>query len=660
MIRRFLLTALLAAVIAPAAQAGSYGTELPFTAGTGARASALGLAGTSLMYGPSLQYYNPGVLARYDRKAFEFYRTTLFDSDTQYHTLSYVHPSLAYGTVGASLLRFDVGGIEERDAVNNLLGELSNSQTRFLLGYGVDLHPAVAAGLNLKVDHQSFGSYSGTGVGLDVGLHGAHTLSETAIFRDVRAGLAIINLIEPTIKLDQDDVSDPLELRLGASLVSQFGGFGFTTALDLVSPRYSPTVVRFGQEFDYEKVFALRFGVDGSTPTFGFGGSYRGIALDYAYRSEDLGDNHRLSLIVAFGGSRAQREAERDARIDAELRERVALRMADFEREQLQRLVATADSLFDGGDFEGALDQYEVVLVWAPDDARAQQRHEHCLYRVELAHGRELLDQGDYLAALYRLKQAALINPGDPLAAELVAQCQRGINDAADRTRMVDHMTRSSIDLYAEGRYVEALAGFEEVVRLDPNNQLAREYEQKSHANIQNAVQRLVLRARSRADRGEFTAAISDIEEALGFRPGDPTLTAELEELQRRRRSAIESRREAAMTGGSTRHSTPTVDTKILDAKFERGMKHFEAGRFEDAARELLEVWSVAPDFRNVTDPLSRAYLFMGMQVYSEERYDEAIRIFEKIVAIDPANLKAQRYLHKTREEASRLTGVGR
>jgi tetratricopeptide (TPR) repeat protein len=650
--------ALFTAVLPPVARAGSYGTELPFVAGMGARTSGLGLAGTSLMHAPSLQYYNPGVLGRFDRKTLEFYRTTLYDSDTQYHTLSYVHPSLSYGTVAASLLRFDIGGVEERDATNNLLGELSNSQTRFLLGYGMELHRYVTAGLNLKVDHQSFGTYSGTGVGLDVGLHGIRTLSETNVFREVRAGLAVINLIEPSVKLDQDDVPDPLELRLGASLESHYGGFGFVTALDLASARYSPTVVRFGQEVDYEGVFALRFGVDGSTPTFGLGGRYRGVGVDYAFRSETLGDNHRLSLVVAFGGSRAEREAQRDARIDAELRERVARRMADFEQEQFRRLVTTADSLFGAGDFEGALDQYEVVLVWSPDDTHARRRHEHCRYRVELARGQELLSQGDYLPALYRLKQAAAINPDDPLAAELVAECQHRIDEAADRTRMVDDMTRGAIDLYAEGRYPEALAGFEEILRIDPDNRLAREYEQKSHANIQNVVQRLLVRARARADRGEFTPAISDIEEALHYRPGDAMLTDELAELQRRRRSAIEDRRQAASKPAT--RTSPAVDTKILDAKFERGMRHFEAGRFDAAARELLEVWSVAPNYRNVTDPLTRAYLFMGMQVYSDERYDEAIRIFEKILAIDPSNLKAQRYLDKTREEASRLTGVKR
>ena len=91
-----------------------------------------------------------------------------------------------------------------------------------------------------------------------------------------------------------------------------------------------------------------------------------------------------------------------------------------------------------------------------------------------------------------------------------------------------------------------------------------------------------------------------------------------------------------------------------------RGIRHFEKGSFESAAKELMEVWTAAPTYRDVTKPLSKSYLFLGMKFYSEERYDEAIRIWEKILAVDPGNVKAQRYLQKTREEVSRLSGVAR
>lgn len=650
---------------AAAVRAGSYGTELPFAAGVGARTSGLGLAGASLLERPSLQYVNPGFLGRVERQAFEFYRTTLFSSDAQYHAVSYVRPSLDYGTIGVSVLRLDVGGIEERDDINNLLGEIKNSQTRILLGYGFELQPALSAGLNLKIDNQSFGGFRGTGVGLDVGLHGFARFSDTSFLRSFSAGLAIENLVEPKIKLDQDDAADPMRLLAGVSVRGRHGPFAFVTALDLANPRFSPVLLRVGQEIDYDGVVAVRVGADGSTPTFGLGGTYRGVSLDYAYRSVDLGSNHRFSLTVALGRSIGEREAEREARLDAQLSQRVAQKMGEFERRQLDVLLARADSLYDAGTVEEAMDQYDMVLLWDPMNVRAAKRYDQCRYEVEVARGRQLFEEGDYVAALYRLRQAAQTNSSDPSVGGLIAECQRRISEAQDRSRLVDRLLKDAIDLYAEGRYGEALTGFQEILRVEPGNRLAREYEYKSQTNISNAVQRQVLRSRAHADRGRYGAAIDALEKALALAPQDEDIRSEIELLRQRQKQQQRTderqtsvAREPTTARGLERASGQTrVDTRVLDAKFERGVKFFEQGQFEDAARELMAVWTVAPAHRDVARPLTRAYLFLGMKVYSEERFEDAIRIWEKILAIDPGNDKAQRYLQKTREEARRLTG---
>jgi tetratricopeptide (TPR) repeat protein len=657
-----LVAALLAAP--RAASGGSYGTERPFVAGTGARAGALGLAGASLLGTPTSMVFNPGALARGERKMFEFYRTTLFDSDAQYHALSYAHPSLDWGAVGLTVLRLDVGGIEERDETNTLLSsDVGNSDTRFLLGYAFEFHPSLAAGAALKVDHQSFGGQRGSGVGMDVGLHGQRALSERGVFREIRAGLVIENLIEPAVKLDQEDVADPMRVAMGASLRCRYGDFGFVTAADLISPRYSPVSFRFGQEVDYNGILAARVGFDGSTPTFGAGGSYRNIGLDYAYRSEDLGSNHRFSLTVAFGGSVEERRAERRARLDAELQERVARRMDELEVAQIQSLLARADSLFAAGDYERARDQFEMALVWEPDNPRASARARRCRYYLHIRTGQELSAQDDHLTALYHFKQAAALSPGDAAAAELVTACERRIAEFSDRSRLIEQTLKNAIDLYAESRYVAALSGFEEVLRLKPDHRLAKEYAYKTRANIGNVVQHLRLQARSFADRGQYDSAAAALRQALAYLPDDEQLRAELAGVEQKR-AHEQARGGAARTSPSAGErppaSRPPIDADALDEKFERGIRHFDAGEFEQAAGLLAAVWTVAPDYRNVTEPLTRAYLFMGMQVYSQERYAEAIRIWERILAIDPANVKAQRYLQKTREEASRLSGVSR
>jgi tetratricopeptide (TPR) repeat protein len=653
--------------LAPAAlQAGSYGTELPFVAGTGARPSALGLAATSLTGEPSLQYYNPASLAKLQYKTFEFYRTTFFDSKSVYHTAQYAHPMLNYGTLAVSVLRLDVGEIEERDIYNNLLStDLKNAQTRVLLGYAHSLHSALAAGVNLKIDNQSFAGYSGSGVGMDLGFLATKAFAEESFFEYVRGGLSIQNLIEPSVKLDQDDVADPLSVAFGASAVASAGRIGFVTAIDVVAPRFSPYQFRFGQEVGYADILAVRFGFDGSTPTFGAGAEWRNVAVDYAFRSEDLGSNHRISVVIRFGSSVDERlEAGRMA-LEAELDRQINSKMTELESSQLSETMRRADDLFAQGKYPQAAGQYELALLWDADNDLARSRIETCRYYGEMAQAQSSMKEENFLEALYYLRQALSRSPDDPEVTALITECNRQIRRQTDHTEMIDRMLKRSIDLYATRRFVEAQAGFREVLNLNPDNKLAAEYEQKSYANIQNLKHRLVVEANNLADRGDYAAAVNALEQAQHYDPSDESLVARIHELDAKQREA--ERRQAARDRATATPrvrppvaspKSPAVDRSLLEPKYNEGLRSFEKGDFDAAVRRFHEVWAVAPDFHNVQELLTKAYLFMGMKKYSEEKYGEAIVIWERALTVAPDNSKAKRYLQKAKEEASRLGRV--
>jgi len=313
----FFAAVLLVHSVAPAAQ--YYGTELPFALGADARTSGMGVAGASLLGTPSLQSHNPSTLTYLESKQFAFFRTTLFAAQSAYHAVSYAHPLLHHGTIGISVMRVDVGGIEKRDNTNQLLADdLKDSQTRVLLGYARQIRSGLAAGLNLKVDKQSFAGYGGAGVGLDVGLVTRQKVRHK-FFRGFRQALVVQNLVEPVVKLDLERVSDPRSLTLGAAAVSAVGNVLMVTAIDVVRPRYSPLALRVGHEVLYSERYALRIGLDDNSATYGLGAKYRNLSFDYAYRSEDVGGNHRISLSVSFGRSRTEREANATLEQESEI-----------------------------------------------------------------------------------------------------------------------------------------------------------------------------------------------------------------------------------------------------------------------------------------------------------------------------------------------------
>jgi tetratricopeptide (TPR) repeat protein len=643
-----------------AALAGSYGTESPFSAGTGGRVSALGLAGASLTGDPSLQQFNPATLSELQYQKLELFRTTFFDSKSLYHSVSYGYPMLNYGTLAATILRLDVGGIEERDLNNILLtADLKNAETRLLLGYAATLHSALSAGINLKVDNQSFGAYSGSGIGLDLGFLSTKEFAEGSRLRLLRGGLSIVNLIEPSLKLDQEDVADPMSVIFGGSAVASAGQIEFVTLVDFVVPRYSPFQVRFGQEVGYGDILAFRVGFDGSTPTVGGGVSWRGVAVDYAFRSEDLGSNHRFSVTVRFGSSlEARREDRRRAR-EAELDRQISEKMSALESTQLSRTIARADSLFGEARYGEAATQYELALLWDSDNQRTRPRLETCRYYQAMGRAQALISEQQYLEALYQLRMALAHSPNDPEATSLIEECNTRIRAHEDHAEMIERMMKQSIDLYASRRFVESNAGFREILNLDPENKLAKEYEQKSYTNIQNQKQSAVVEANGLVDKAEYAAAVSVLERALRLDPGDDHLRNRIKELQARQSQADRLReRESKDTPVQVPPARPTADAGVLQPKYSEGLEAFEKGDFDGAVRRLHEVWLVDPGYHNVTELLTKAYLFIGMKQYSEEDYQQAIVTWERALIVDPDNLKAKRYLRKAREEANRLSSV--
>jgi len=664
-IRAVALVPLLLALLAPLiisgdVLAGSYGTELPFVTGTGGRVSALGLAGSSLTGDPALQQFNPATLSQLQYKELEVFRTTLFDSKSLYHSFSYGHPMLNYGSLGVTVLRLDLGGVEERDIHNNLIsGDLKNAQTRLLLGYAASLHPALSAGINLKVDNQSFAGYSGSGIGMDLGFLATKNFSEGSHIRRIRGGFSIINLIEPSVKLDQDDVSDPLSLTFGGSAIAQAGDIGFVTLLDIVAPRFSPYKIRFGQEIGYNDLLAFRFGFDGSTPTVGGGAAWKGVAVDYAYRDEDLGSNHRISVTVRFGRSLDERHADNRAAQEAELDRQINVKMSELESAQLSRTIVRADELFSQAKYGEAAAQYELALLWDADNSGARAQLEKCLYfqAINEAHG--LMETHDYLEALYRLRRALVQSPDDAEALSLIAECNSRIRAQADHTEMIDRMMKQSIDLYATRRFVDANAGFREILNLDPRNKLATEYEKKSHTNIQNQKQTAIVEANGLADRGDYEAAVVALERALRLDPGDGHIKDRILELRQKQvNSERISEQQTQPLRAQPAPQRRSVDSSVLLPKYSEGLRHFEDGDFDGAVRRLHEVWVVEPNFHNVTEILTKAYLFIGMKQYSEENYQEAIVTWERALTVDPGNVKAKRYLVKAKDEASRLSSV--
>ncbi|MDH3216064.1 MAG: hypothetical protein OEN01_07200 [Candidatus Krumholzibacteria bacterium] len=650
---------LLFCVDVPTVRAGAYGTELPFVIGTSTRSSALGIAGATVHGDASVQYYNPSGMSYLNWKELVLFRTVLFDSKSLYHAASFAYPVLNRGTVGLTLMRLDVSGIEQRDSDNQLLSsDLKNSQTRLLIGYGIRVGSFLSVGANIKVDNQSFAGLSASGVGLDLGITGSRDLPPRSPIRTLRAGLVFHNVVEPAIKLDREKVPDPLQVTLGLAMLAMIGDVALTTSLDMVSPRYSPFSVRFGQEATYRHRYALRFGVDEAAPTYGFGTRYRKVTLDYAFRKDDLGNNHRIAMAVRFGASVDERRIKARMALEEHVNREINNRLVDLERSQIADAVSEGDRLFAAGDLDGAWKLYEMALLWDPDNEHADVQIARCNYGLSLANAESSMQNGDFVQAILHAKKALEFFADDERARTIIRQCNEAIARAQDNSQFAGKLLRTSIDLYANRQFKEALSGFDEVLRIDPTNELARDYRDKCRTNIDRTFQRLVRNSRTRAARGDYVRARQSLEDALRIKR-DPAVEAELKELRERKEVRREVTRKSPPKPQPTvaRRISPT-NTVLLERKYQQGMEAFGRGDFEEAVSAFQSVWAADPTFHNISALLSKAYLFMGMRHYAKEQYAEALDIWTKLLRIDPNNAKAKRYLEETQKEFDKLREV--
>jgi len=444
---------------------------------------------------------------------------------------------------------------------------------------------------------------------------------------------------------------------MGLSADGRYRDFGFATALDLVSPKYSPFHARFGQEVTFRDMVAARVGVDGSTPTFGVGGMYRNLQLDYAYRDEDLGSNHRISLTVTFGSSVEEERTARRQRADAELQQRVRERVSDLEHTQVSSLLEQADGLFAAGNLDEARDKYSMALMWDSNNEHASSQIQKCDLESTLRRAQTALAEHDFVTALHLYKRAAGLAPGDPRVAEGITNCQAASVELQDRAETINRLIGRAVDAYAAGDYYEALSGFESALEIDPGNRIAAEFKDKCHSSIAASVGTLRRQASELERRGDLVAAVSKLERAHELLPDQNDISSEIVRLRDKIRVTEKNAAVAKESHTPPPTPAPEIDAEALDRKYETGMKLLEQGKFGEAAGVLAQVWAVAPTYRDVGQPLVRSYLLQGMADYGEGRYDEAIDAWLRVLSIDPNNSKAQRYLSKAREEKSRLTG---
>ncbi len=161
-------------------------------------------------------------------------------------------------------------------------------------------------GINLKLINQTIDKSRGSGVGIDAGFLmrvGLNQIFVDSYYGDLAFGLNIQDLAETQITWDTDSKhKDRIarNFKYGISYIQPLTIIDSQLAIayDINSVYNGST--HLGGEFVYKSLLAIRLGLNGGFFTTGAGISIWKFKFDYAYQSHDLGNSHRVSLLMGF------------------------------------------------------------------------------------------------------------------------------------------------------------------------------------------------------------------------------------------------------------------------------------------------------------------------------------------------------------------------
>lgn len=596
------------------AQGEDGGTQSPFSLGAGARGISLGRSFVSLADDASAMYWNPAALRNVEQTQVMGMYMSLFGDFTgaDYTYLGAVYPTLGAGAFGIGFLRVGTT-FDGYDALSRPIGEGEYSESQLIIGYAAERYSRwvggrLAVGSSFKVSRQVIDPFSSTAPGADLGFRYIPDMAKS-----IAIGLNFQDFAGGEHKLNQEGDPALSTVMLGAGYTRHFSsGSALRMLVQMDLPEAADSKLHLGMEYAFANYMAIRAGMDDGDVSFGLGLEVRGYGFDYAFLTRDeAGSAHPVAFTARMGTSlpdqklALEREREQEAQ---------ALVRRAFEA-RVTRHRDAAESFSAQGDFESALDEWQIVLEFAPDDADA-------------------LAKADEVRNQILARQAALVRDAG--------------NQAIVRTRFAQ-----GLDFFNSGNLVRARGEWQAILAIDSLHAGARDYLGRTQLRIDEAVEGHIAHAGELERSGRLTEAIAEWNNVQQYEPDSAAA----------RNAVARIRRQIESTGQDLRAAQRRLSAVSL---YEDGLRLYNEGKYAEAVDKFDALLRIQPDHadgkrqralakRRLT-PLTpeekaqiRQLYLAGMRLFSQDEYAKAIVEWEKILEIDPGNESVRRNIEEAK-----------
>jgi tetratricopeptide (TPR) repeat protein len=641
------------------------GTESPFTFGAGARQLSLGGACPAGCNDASASFWNPSGLSACEKISLTGFYSQLYDRDVNYQYLGIVYPTVDYGSIGLSVFRLGIDGIEKRDAGNLFLGDFNDNRMAYYLAYANRLY-GYNVGLALSIEQHNIDTYKATsspGINLSLGRHiklGGDRL------KSLDLALNIANMLKPSMKLDLDNIKYPIAYNISTALNTvPIPAWKNRAHLYLNVKKIEDLDWKLsaGLEYIILNSLALRGGVNNGNLSFGAGLSFKFIEFDYALVNRDLDLLHTFSLTASFGKSISKRRQikirRQEERFNRMMNEQLEKRNLDMVR----NLETRGKDLLEKGDLTEAVNYLEkavfiarnnnldtAALIPALNDARErlEETSRNTRYMQYLDSANARMAANDYLGAKYFANLALNEFPDSDEAAGIIDRSDQTISELASIDRMINRklaqydslMSYGRIDMAASiVRSLQAYADDDDRVRLALKK-----------IDFESAV-RSAQRAFEIAD---YSRCLVYLDSALILFPNHKNCLEMKSRALREKEKLAERQREKILTVSEPASVDGNVSA-LADNKYSQSMQQFQNGRLTEAVEGWEEVERLVPGYKSVRQYLVKAYKYIGVEQYGQNRLREAIDSWNKALRYDPQNREIIGYISRAQSEIMKL-----
>ncbi len=274
--------------------------------GIGARAIAMGKAYSGIAHDGTALFWNPAALVHAGKMEISAMHAFVFE-DRAINYAAFAYPMSGHA-LGAGWIRFGVSGIQERDNSGQPLGEFSDSENLFMLGYGgsllSDAYKFISLGTTLRFYYHSLYGYHASGWAGDIGA--LLTLYDHGPAKRMSFSIVAQNMGGDIKWNTPGKVKDkiPMTFRFGTS--AELVGLPIAFTIDLAKQENRPVRFHSGLEYVYRSILPFRIGFSHKYLAAGIGyimeTGNTDIIFDYAFTDDRISDKglHFFSIGVRF------------------------------------------------------------------------------------------------------------------------------------------------------------------------------------------------------------------------------------------------------------------------------------------------------------------------------------------------------------------------